>query len=76
VGTWISHRPGSRSLVSSFVKNTGLRYLLAIGAALAVVYFGSRPEDGRGITNGVLLLAVLAGIAVWYLTRPGGRPVR
>jgi hypothetical protein len=58
------------------VKNTGLRYVLSIGAALAVIYFGSRPEDGRGVTNGVLLLAALVGVAVWYLTRPSaGKPV-
>ncbi|WP_233604553.1 amidophosphoribosyltransferase [Micromonospora sp. HM5-17] len=50
--------------------------MLSIGAALAVIYFGSRPEDGRGVTNGVLLLAALVGVAVWYLTRPSaGKPV-
>ncbi|WP_407952024.1 hypothetical protein [Plantactinospora sonchi] len=57
------------------MKNKGLRTLLSIGAALAVIYFGNRPEDGGGVTNSVLLLAVLAGLAVWYLTRPGGKPV-
>lgn len=53
-----------------------MRTLLSIGAALAVVFFGSGPEEGRGVTNAVLVLAVGAGLLVWYLTRPGsGKPV-
>lgn len=58
------------------MKNKGLRTLLSVGAALAVIYFGSSGEEGGGVTNAVLLLAVAAGLAVWYLTRPStGKPV-
>jgi hypothetical protein len=58
------------------VKNKGLRTFLAIGTALAVIFFGSGPNGGRGVTNAVLVLAVAAGALVWYLTRPGtGKPV-
>ncbi|GAA3749796.1 hypothetical protein GCM10022225_37550 [Plantactinospora mayteni] len=58
------------------MKNKGLRTLLSIGAALAVIYFGSTGEGGDGVTNTVLLLAVAAGLIVWYLTRPtSGKPV-
>ncbi|WP_203856971.1 amidophosphoribosyltransferase [Plantactinospora mayteni] len=49
---------------------------MSIGAALAVIYFGSTGEGGDGVTNTVLLLAVAAGLIVWYLTRPtSGKPV-
>lgn len=58
------------------MKNKGLRTLLSVGAALAVIYFGSSGSEEGGITNAVLLLAVAAGLAVWYLTRPtSGKPV-
>ncbi|WP_369937580.1 hypothetical protein [Plantactinospora sp. BB1] len=60
------------------MKNKGLRTLLSIGAALAVIYFGSTGQEGEGggVTNTVLLLAVAAGLTVWYLTRPtSGKPV-
>lgn len=54
----------------SHVKNTGLRTLLSIGAALAVLYFGSTSDDTTGVTNAVLLLAVVVGVTVWFLTKP------
>ncbi|MFY1670644.1 hypothetical protein ACN27G_11860 [Plantactinospora sp. WMMB334] len=58
------------------MKNKGLRTLLSVGAALAVIYFGSTGQEGDGVTNTVLLLAVAAGLTVWYLTRPtSGKPV-
>ncbi|WP_407676321.1 hypothetical protein [Plantactinospora alkalitolerans] len=58
------------------MKNKGLRTLLSVGAALAVIYFGSSGEEEGGVTNAVLLLAVAAGLTVWYLTRPStGKPV-
>ncbi|WP_422774774.1 amidophosphoribosyltransferase [Plantactinospora sp. WMMC1484] len=53
-----------------------MRTLLSVGAALAVIYFGSTGQEGDGVTNTVLLLAVAAGLTVWYLTRPtSGKPV-
>ncbi|MEQ4300338.1 amidophosphoribosyltransferase [Plantactinospora sp. B6F1] len=53
-----------------------MRTLLSFGAALAVIYFGSTGQEGGGVTNTVLLLAVAAGLTVWYLTRPtSGKPV-
>lgn len=71
--------PGRRQCVAIrviCVKNKGLRTLLSIGAALAVIYFGSNGEEGGGVTNTILLLSVAAGLAVWYLTRPtSGKPV-
>ncbi|MGI5150800.1 hypothetical protein [Plantactinospora sp. KLBMP9567] len=58
------------------MKNKGLRTLLSVGAALAVIYFGSTGEEEGRVTNTVLLLAVAAGLTVWYLTRPtSGKPV-
>ena len=58
------------------MKNKGLRTLLSIGAALAVVFFGSGPNGGRGVTNAVLVLAVVVGVAVWFLTKPSAnKPV-
>jgi hypothetical protein len=58
------------------VKNKGLRTLLSVGAALAVIYFGSSGAEEGGVTNAVLLLAIAAGLTVWYLTRPNaGKPV-
>lgn len=54
------------------MKNRGLRTFLSLGAAVAVIYFASTgPDDGRGVTNGVLVLAVIAGVLVWFLTKPG-----
>ncbi|MGX7673015.1 hypothetical protein [Plantactinospora sp. DSM 117369] len=58
------------------MKNKGLRTLLSVGAALAVIYFGRTGEEEGRVTNTVLLLAVAAGLTVWYLTRPtSGKPV-
>jgi hypothetical protein len=44
---------------------------LSIAAAVAVIYFGSRPPDGHGVTNALVVLAVVAGLIVWFLTKPG-----
>ncbi|GAB3840438.1 hypothetical protein GCM10029963_09040 [Micromonospora andamanensis] len=44
-------------------------------AGLAVIYFGTTgrsPEEGRGLSGGLVVLAVLAALLVWYLTKPGG----
>jgi hypothetical protein len=44
--------------------------LLAVGAGVAVLIFGTQgSEDGR-LSKGVLLLALVAVAIVWYLTRP------
>lgn len=54
------------------VKNKGLRTFLSLAAAAAVVYFGSTgPDDAPGVTNAVLALALVAGLLVWFLTKPG-----
>ncbi|WTE88451.1 hypothetical protein OHA01_07160 [Micromonospora zamorensis] len=48
-------------------------------AGLAVIYFGSAgrsPEEGRGISGGVVVLALLAALLVWHLTRPGDKTVK
>jgi hypothetical protein len=47
-----------------------------VGAAFAVIFFGSGPAGGREISNALLVLALGAGLLVWNLTRPGnGKPV-
>lgn len=58
------------------MRNTGLRTFLAVGAAAAVIYFGSTgPDDGSGVTGALLVLAAVAGLLVWFLTKPGtGKP--
>ncbi|MFY1622743.1 amidophosphoribosyltransferase [Micromonospora sp. WMMD723] len=53
---------------------------MAVLAGLAVFYFGvtghRSTEDGGGVSGGVVLLALLAALLVWYLTRPAGnKPV-
>ncbi|MEH0844658.1 hypothetical protein V6U81_19930 [Micromonospora sp. CPCC 205711] len=57
-----------------------MRTFLAVLAGLAVIYFGvtghSSTEEGGGISGGVVLLAVLAALGVWYLTRPRDTPVK
>jgi hypothetical protein len=68
-------RPDATNKVDR-VKNQGLRTFVSVGAAIAVIFFGSGPEEGNGISNAVLLLAVVAGIIVWNLTKPGtNKPV-
>ncbi|MEV4482110.1 hypothetical protein AB0K04_09900 [Micromonospora coxensis] len=52
-----------------------MRTFLAVLAGLAVIYFGvtgrSGAEEGSGVSGGVLLLALLASLLVWHLTKPG-----
>jgi hypothetical protein len=52
------------------VNSRSTRTLLAVGAGVAVLIFGTQgSEDGR-LSKGVLLLALIAVAIVWYLTRP------
>lgn len=45
---------------------------MSLAAAAAVIYFGSTgPDDGAGVTNAVLGLALVAGLLVWFLTKSG-----
>ncbi|MFI9638443.1 hypothetical protein ACIG87_00035 [Micromonospora sp. NPDC051925] len=56
-----------------------MRTFLAVLAGLAVIYFGvtgrSSTEEGGGVSGGVVLLALLAALLVWHLTKPGNKPV-
>ncbi|WP_328347116.1 hypothetical protein [Micromonospora sp. NBC_00421] len=57
-----------------------MRTFLAVLAGLAVIYFGvtgrSSTEEGGGVSGGVVLLALLAALLVWHLTKPAGnKPV-
>ncbi|SFC29154.1 hypothetical protein SAMN05216284_103442 [Micromonospora sediminimaris] len=57
------------------VKDRGIRKFVAVLAGLAVIYFGTTgrsPEEGRGLSGGLVVLALLASLLVWYLTKPGG----
>lgn len=52
-----------------------MRTFVAVLAGLAVIYFGSTgrsPEEGGGVSGGVVLLALLAAVLVWNLTKPAG----
>lgn len=52
---------------------------MAVLVGLAVIYFGSRgraPDEGGGVTGGVIVLAVLAAALAWHLTKPGDNAVK
>ena len=55
------------------VKNNGLRTFLSVLAGLAVIFFGT--SEGQGISTAILVLAVVAALIVWHLTKPGKTPV-
>ncbi|SCG40680.1 hypothetical protein GA0070623_0698 [Micromonospora rifamycinica] len=60
------------------VKDRGVRTFLAVLAGLAVIYFGvtGRSTGDGGVSGGVVLLALLAALLVWHLTKPAGnKPV-
>ncbi|MGN9778978.1 amidophosphoribosyltransferase [Micromonospora sp. H33] len=51
-----------------------MRTAVTVLAGLAVIYFGTTgqdPEEGEGISGGLVVLAVLAALLVWHLTKPG-----
>ncbi|WBB57648.1 hypothetical protein [Verrucosispora sp. WMMD573] len=61
------------------MKDRGIRKFVAVLAGLAVIYFGTTgrsPEEGRGLSGGLVVLALLASLLVWYLTRPGDDAVK
>ncbi|NJP34003.1 hypothetical protein HCJ94_18940 [Micromonospora sp. HSS6-12] len=61
------------------MKDRGLRTAVTVLAGLAVIYFGttgSDPEDGEGISGGLVVLAVLAALLVWHLTKPGNNAAK
>ncbi|MDG4810168.1 hypothetical protein O7634_25730 [Micromonospora sp. WMMD1120] len=61
------------------MKDRGLRTFVTVLAGLAVIYFGSAgrdPEEGGGVSGGVIVLGVLAALLVWHLTRPGDKTVK
>lgn len=61
------------------VKDRGFRTFVTVLAGLAVIYFGTAgrsPEEGRGISGGLVVLALLAALLVWHLTRPGDKTVK
>ncbi|QLQ34905.1 hypothetical protein [Micromonospora robiginosa] len=58
------------------MKDRGLRTFVTVLAGLAVIYFGATGHresggEGGGISGGVVLLALLASLLAWHLTRPG-----
>ncbi|MEV0155575.1 hypothetical protein AB0H57_17780 [Micromonospora sp. NPDC050686] len=59
------------------MKDRGIRKVLAVLAGLAVIYFAvtGRSSDERGISGGVVVLALLVSLLVWHLTKPGNKPV-
>lgn len=57
------------------MRDRGVRTAVAVLTGLAVIYFGTTGRDqpdGEGVTSGLIALAVLAALLVWYLTRPRG----
>ncbi len=55
-----------------------MRTFVTVLAGLAVIYFGisGRSSDEQGLSGGVVLLAALASLLVWNLTKPGDKPVK
>ncbi|WP_184540424.1 amidophosphoribosyltransferase [Micromonospora polyrhachis] len=47
-----------------------MRTFLAVAAGLAVIYFGSQPPEGGGVTNALVVLGLVAAALVWFLTKP------
>ncbi|MCL7458105.1 hypothetical protein M8I35_13060 [Micromonospora sp. MSM11] len=61
------------------MKDRGMRTFVTVLAGLAVIYFGTTgrsEEDGRGVSGGLVVLALLAALLVWHLTKPGDKAVK
>ncbi|MBQ1075972.1 MULTISPECIES: hypothetical protein [Micromonospora] len=61
------------------MKDRGMRTFVTVLAGLAVIYFGTTgrsEEDGRGVSGGLVVLALLAALLVWHLTKPGDKTVK
>ncbi|MER7335324.1 MULTISPECIES: hypothetical protein [unclassified Micromonospora] len=61
------------------MKDRGMRTFVTVLAGLAVIYFGTTgrsEEDGRGVSGGLVVLALLAALLVWNLTKPGDKPAK
>ena len=56
-----------------------MRTFLTVLAGLAVIYFGTTgrsPEDPGGVSGGLVVLALLAALLVWHLTKPGDKTAK
>ncbi|WSN14863.1 amidophosphoribosyltransferase [Micromonospora sp. NBC_01699] len=42
---------------------------MSVLAGLAVIFFGT--SEGQDLTTAILVLALVAGLIVWHLTKPG-----
>ncbi|MFG3706649.1 hypothetical protein ACGF7U_18225 [Micromonospora sp. NPDC047670] len=61
------------------MKDRGMRTFVTVLAGLAVIYFGTTgrsEEDGSGVSGGLVVLALLAALLVWHLTKPGDKTVK
>ncbi|MGW4502849.1 hypothetical protein ACWENR_30115 [Micromonospora sp. NPDC004336] len=61
------------------MKDRGMRTFVTVLAGLAVIYFGTTgrsEEDGRGLSGGLVVLALLAALLVWNLTKPGDKTAK
>ncbi len=54
-----------------------MRTFIAVLAGLAVIYFGVTGHRGSGeqggISGGLVVLALLAAVLVWFLLRPAAK---
>jgi predicted ABC-type sugar transport system permease subunit len=66
----IVRKPPWSGDIVTYVVSRGTRNFLALLVGVAVLYFGSTGNDGRGPTRSVIILAVAAAAIVWYLLRP------
>ncbi len=57
-----------------------MRTFVTVLAGLAVIYFGTTgrgaDEEGGGVSGGLVVLALLAALLVWHLTKPGDKTAK
>ncbi|MGN9811762.1 hypothetical protein ACTMSW_20675 [Micromonospora sp. BQ11] len=56
-----------------------MRTFVTVLAGLAVIYFGTTgrsPDDPAGVSGGLVVLALLAALLVWHLTKPGDKTAK